>query len=129
VTRATVDLDTPAVQEVRDAWETLARHGDGVVWGRVSSSGKGVHLKVHGCDDDTAHRLRVACGDDLKRQSFDAGTILKPKQILFGVKRGKHATEWTPDYNELIKTYSDTAPRAYLRRYLEVSYPVLRGIL
>jgi len=39
--RATVDLDTPAISEIIQAWDLLTQHGDGIVWGRVSSSGKG----------------------------------------------------------------------------------------
>ena len=129
--RATIDLDNPAVGDVIEAWETLSEHGDGRVKGRTSSSGTGVHLKVHGCEPEIAEALRVACGDDAKRRRFDQESELKPKQILFSSKRGgrKQAGEWTDDREELIEEYGERAPPAYARRLLLLRFPVLREVL
>ncbi len=127
--RATIDLDNPAVDDVIDAWETLSEHGDGRVYGRVSSSGTGVHLKVHGCSKETAEALRFACGDDEKRRRFDRESELKPKQILFSSKRGREAQEWTTDRDAVIEEYGRRAPAEYRRRALLVCYPVLREVL
>ena len=111
--RATVDLDDPTDMDILKAWNRLADHGDGEVYGRVSSSGEGVHLKVHGCDEDTVERLRRVCGDDVKRRDFDAGTDLKPKQILFSSKpAGGEAGEWTTDREAVLAAYRRRAPAA-----------------
>lgn len=126
--RATIDLDNPAVDEVVEAWETLSEHGDGVVYGRVSSSGTGVHLKVHGCDRATVAALRVACGDDAKRRRFDRESELKPPQILFSSKRGRSAGEWTRDLDAVVEEYGRRAPAEYHRRMLLVCYPILRDL-
>jgi hypothetical protein len=109
--RATVDLDDPTDMDILKAWNRLADHGDGEVYGRVSSSGEGVHLKVHGCDEDTVERLRRLCGDDVKRRDFDAKTRLKPKQILFSSKPGQDgAGEWTTDMDRVVSEYRRRCP-------------------
>jgi len=127
--RVSVDLDTPAVGDILESWDLLTQHGDGVVWGRVSSSGKGVHLEVHGVDSDVADTLRVAAGDDRKRIWYDAVTDLKPKQILFDNKNGRQAQERTTSHQDVIDRYRETAPVALRRRYLQVCYPVCRRYL
>ena len=127
--RVTVDLDTPAVGDILDSWDLLSQHGDGIVWGRVSSSGKGVHLEVHGVASDVADRLRVAAGDDTKRIWYDGITHIKPKQILFDRKNGNTAQEWTTSHQDVIDRYRQTAPVALRRRYLQVCYPVCRRYL
>jgi len=124
-----VDLDTPAVADILESWDLLSQYGDGIVWGRVSSSGKGVHLEVHGVDSDVADRLRVAAGDDRKRMWYDAVTDLKPKQILFDRKNGRQAQEWTTSHQDVIDRYRQTAPVALRRRYLQICYPVSRRYL
>ena len=125
--RATIDLDNPAVSDVIEAWDTLTDHGDGLVKGRTSSSGTGVHLKVHGCSEPEAAALRLVCGDDAKRRRFDRESSLKPKQILFSSKGdGREAGEWSNDPREVIEEYERRAPPAYLARLVLVSYPVLR---
>jgi len=103
--RATIDLDDPRPIDILKAWHRLADHGDGHVHGRVSSSGEGVHLKVHGCDEETVARLRRLCGDDRKRREFDAATDLKPKQILFASKPTGTAGEWTDDLDRVLAEY------------------------
>jgi len=127
--RVTIDLDTPAVSDIVDSWDLLSQHGDGIVWGRVSSSGKGVHLEVHGVSKDTAPMLRSAAGDDKKRMWYDTVTHIKPKQILFDEKNGRKAQQWTTSYEDVIKTYRQTAPVALQRRYIEVCYPAARGLI
>jgi len=114
---------------VIEAWRTLSEHGDGRVYGRTSSSGTGVHLKVHGCEPAEADALRAVCGDDEKRRRFDRESVLKPKQILFSSKRGNEAGEWTTDPEAVIEEYSRRAPPEYYRRMLLVCYPALREVL
>lgn len=117
--RATIDLDDPSELAVIKAWNRLADHGDGQVYGRVSSSGSGVHLKVHGCEPDTVEELRLLCGDDQKRRDFDADTALKPKQILFSSKPGQEgAGEWTRDMDRVLSEYRRRCP-------VETRYPEL----
>lgn len=109
--RATIDLDDPTDMEILKAWNRLADHGDGEVYGRVSSSGSGVHLKVHGCDEETVDELRLLCGDDEKRRRFDRSTDLKPKQILFSSKPGAEgAGDWTTDRDRVMSEYQRRAP-------------------
>lgn len=109
--RATIDLDDPSEVEILKAWNRLRNHGEGVVYGRVSSSGTGVHLKVHGCDEQTVRHLRLFCGDDTKRIQFDEETTLKPKQILFSSKPGREgAGEWTADREEVLSEYRRRCP-------------------
>jgi len=127
--RVTVDLDTPAVSDIVDSWDLLSQHGDGIVWGRVSSSGKGVHLEVHNVTKDKASMLRSAAGDDKKRMWYDTVTHIKPKQILFDRKNGRKAQQWTTSFEDVIGTYRQTAPIALQRRYIEVCYPAARGLI
>jgi len=109
--RATIDLDDPTELAVERAWQRLKGHGEGTVYGRVSSSGEGVHLKVHGCDEDTVERLRAVCGDDQKRRDFDANSELKPKQILFSSKPDSEgASEWTTDIDRVLSEYRRRCP-------------------
>mgnify|MGYP006278099837 FL=1 len=109
--RATIDLDDPSELAVVKSWHRLADHGDGRVYGRVSSSGSGVHLKVHGCDPDTVDELRLLCGDDEKRRRFDASTERKPKQILFSSKPGREgAGDWTTDMDRVLSEYRRRCP-------------------
>lgn len=109
--RATVDLDDPSEFEVLKAWNRLAGYGDGDVHGRVSSSGRGVHLKVHSVDPEQVDLVRAVCGDDTRRRAFDAGSTLKPKQILFSSKpSGATAGEWTTDREALLAAYRRRAP-------------------
>lgn len=109
--RATIDLDDPTEAEVIAAWNRLDQHNDRPVHGRVSSSGTGVHLKIHGCDEQDVPRLRRECGDDRKRIGFDNQTTLKPKQILFSEKPAADgAGEWTTDREEVLAEYRDRCP-------------------
>ena len=109
--RATIDLDDPTDIEVMQAWSDLEDAGDGHVKGRVSSSGSGVHLKVHGCDEATVRRLREL-HDDQKRQRFDRDSELKPEQILFSSKpTGQGASDWTDDLDHLLAVYERRAPK------------------
>jgi len=108
--RATIDLDDPTLLDILKAWNRLSRHGDEEVYGRVSSSGKGVHLKVHGCDEETVERLRRLCGDDAKRRRFDRETDLKPNQILFSSKPTGKAGTWTTDRKHVMAEYRRRCP-------------------
>lgn len=109
--RATVDLDDASELDIVKVWNRLENHGDGRVHGRVSSSGTGVHLKVHGCDAETVKRLRQVCGDDVKRRDFDANSRLKPKQILFSSKpTGDGAGDWSTDIDRVLAEYRRRCP-------------------
>jgi hypothetical protein len=109
--RATIDLDDPTDMQIIKSWNELESHGDGTVYGRVSSSGTGVHLKVHGCDPETVKRLRQICGDDERRRHIDGETELKPKQILFSSKPNGEAGEWTTDIDRVLAEYRRRCPR------------------
>jgi len=63
---------------------------------RLSSSGRGVHLKVHGLKLGfwTIILLRRLLGDDRMRIRFDIRRHKKPKQILFTVKNGFRSGVW-----------------------------------
>lgn len=117
--RATIDLDDPTELEVIRAWNRMESFGDGRVHGRVSSSGKGVHLKVHGCEEDEVEHLRRVCGDDQKRRDFDRDSDLKPKQIMFSEKpTGAGASDWTRDMDRVLAVYRRRCP-------VETRYPGL----
>jgi len=127
--RATVDLDNPSIEQVKESWEILANHGDGRVYGRLSSSDTGIHLKVHGCDPTKVRSIRIAAADDPKRLSYDSKTVAKPKQILFSDKRGKSAGKWCDSLEEVLAEYRKLAPAAYQRKMLLAIYPVARGLI
>lgn len=120
--RATVDLDDPSEFDIIKAWNRMAKHGDGRVYGRVSSSGTGVHLKVHGCSEATVARLRLVCGDDTKRIQFDENSDLKPKQILFSSKpNGAVAGDWSQRMETVLADYRRRCPVGV--RYPEAPKP------
>jgi hypothetical protein len=109
--RATLDLDDPSEIEILKAWRRLSRFGDGRVKGRVSSSGSGIHLKVHGCSEAESRKARLICGDDPKRVKFDQESDLKPKQIMFSSKpAAEGASEWTPDMESVLGEYRRRCP-------------------
>jgi len=115
--RATLDLDDPAEIDVISAWNRLKNHGDGRVFGRISASGEGIHLKVHKCDPEQVREIRRRLGDDQKRRDMDAESELKPAQILFSSKPGdKSAGEWTTNLDKLITQYRRQCPP-------EIRYP------
>lgn len=113
--RVTVDLDEPRLYEIRDAWRVLSEASDRFEpEGRVSSSGTGVHLKVHGFEgsQQDTHPIRRLAGDDPKRLEFDHKLSQKPKQILFGQKPKKGATagEWRDSLEHLQADYRLRCP-------------------
>lgn len=113
--RATIDLDDPTPADVIESWTILTQYGEGRVYGRVSSSGQGVHLKVHQCDPRESLAARVEAGDDLRRLELDLGTDLKPKQIMFSDKPASDgAGEWTRDLSAVIENYRDRCPEEIL---------------
>lgn len=100
--RIVVDLDYPSVPEVVYAWTRIQRHGDGVPHGRVSSSGEGVHIKVHGYFGDDVNELRRRLGTDELAVLYDERGGPDPKQVAFSGKGDKKAGEWTNELNELL---------------------------
>jgi len=112
--RITVDLDEPTKLEIRQSWNRLRNYGDGDVFGRVSSSGMGCHLKVHGFDGDLEDTVlpRLWCGDDTRRAYYDMDWNLKPKQIMFGSKPAdnNHAGDWRESLDHLLADYHLRAP-------------------
>lgn len=108
MTRITLDLDDPTVFEVVRSWHRLDSFGRTEVEGRVSSSGNGVHLKVHGSrrPTDKIDTIRRTLGDDGKRVDIDRDpSEQSPRQVLFGSKpsAGQSAGEWTDDLRQLLR--------------------------
>lgn len=106
--RATIDLDQPTETRLTIMWYRLSHHGQPE--GRVSKSGMGIHLKVHGQEPDEVEMIRRLCGDDRRRIAIDNRARLKPKQILFSRRGGDYAGEWTKSLDRLIGQYRKRAP-------------------
>lgn len=100
----TIDMDGPRVAEVIRAVETLKEYG--YVEGRISSGGKGFHLRIRGTVEALeSWRLRVRCGDDIRRLYFDSEYNKKPGQILFSRKGTGKAGVWRSDIQTLFSDY------------------------
>lgn len=103
--RITVDLDDPTRTDIWVAWSVLSCYG--VPQGRISSSGTGVHLKVHGFEgslEDTIP-IRIVAGDDRRRIWYDLYYKEKPRQIMFTSKKGRYSSEWVSDLAVLLYLY------------------------
>jgi len=105
--RITIDLDSPSRLEILQAWHGLRDYGDPV--GRISSSGRGVHLKIHGFTGswDECLRIRSQLGDDPKRIEFDMYSVGKPRQILFQRKGTGTVGEWIDAVEVLLQRYDN----------------------
>lgn len=104
----TVDLDDPTIWEINAAWNRvgmIAREGP---FGRVSSSGNGVHIRTHDTLPEhvpvNAH-LREWCGDDPVRIKGDIRNAIEQNQVLYDRKGAVEAGEWYTDVGELIMEY------------------------
>lgn len=99
--RITLDLDEPRGYDIVRAWYGLAQYGE--PRGRISKSGTGIHMKVHGTDFSrrACLRVRATLGDDPKRLYYDECIRNKPFQILF--TRG--AGRWMGSLKELIHEF------------------------
>lgn len=103
--RITVDLDGPTKADIWKAWYVLSFYGNPE--GRISSSGSGVHVKVHGFRGDLEDTIpiRIIAGDDRKRIWFDLYYKGKPRQIMFTEKKGRYSSEWVSDLGLLMYMY------------------------
>jgi hypothetical protein len=103
--RLTIDLDKPLKLEIVTAWKSLEKYGQPE--GRVSSSGTGVHLKVHGVDmtHDETIPIRLAMGDDKFRAKHDTESKAKPRQMTFTRKGGNVAGEWQNSLERVLQQY------------------------
>jgi len=108
--RITVDMDFPTEVEVLRAYNYLKTLGTPKA--RISSSGKGIHLKVHGYepDSDKVERIRRLLGDDNKRVDIDRERKHKPKQVMFSSKHGDEATGWNTDVLAVVDEYKTQNP-------------------
>jgi len=111
MTFVTVDLDSPSIVEVLEAWHYLDYVG-GSVCGRVSSSGRGVHIRADGVEGEAEHHRRMA-GDDSKRIELDIVRDYRPEQVLFDSKKDDGAGSWVNDVESLIKEYQDSTGFRY----------------
>lgn len=105
----TIDLDRPARVRILQAWYNLSRIGPATIQGRISSSGEGVHIAARLHEPITYEammEIRRELGDDPRRIYFDeVRPEAKPSQILFDIKRGRAAGEWTTDIEHLQRMY------------------------
>ena len=101
----TVDLDNPSTFEIVKSWHFLENFGH--VWGRVSSGGRGIHLKVLHDNMEKHNRLdvRLMAGDDSNRIRLDQIFNDKPDQILFTERDGGKAGPWLDHMGSVIEQY------------------------
>jgi len=106
-----LDLDSPSVFEVTRAWFYLSRRG--LVQGRVSSSGNGIHIKCfkHGLSEREIETIRMKLGGDTRRIEMDRNSDYKFDQIMFTSKenletnRWETAGPWYKDLYDLVSNY------------------------
>lgn len=108
--RLTIDLDNPSNLSIQKCYYNLWNITKIQPQLRISSSKKGVHLKVHGLinNEELITSIRKTLGDDEVRVKFDTERIAKPKQVLWTVKDGKKSGEWTHDIDLIIATIGKT---------------------
>lgn len=102
--RITIDLDKPDNLRIQVCYYNLWYITNIKPFIRLSASGKGVHLKVHGIKDGEiiVNEIRKILGDDSVRVKFDEERIAKPRQVLWTVKNGKKAGVWTDDIDLVL---------------------------
>lgn len=101
VRRVTADIDNATELEVVTAWQRLSELG--MVKGRVSSGGEGVHLTVFArLSEDSVKVMRRLAYDDTRRFHFDYTRNRTAKQVLFKHKPGRKAGPWRTELDHLI---------------------------
>ena len=105
----TIDLDRPSRLQITAVWYNLRYSRPMSLEGRISSSGEGVHIRATyhtPLTDRQSLNIRRALGDDHQRIHYDeTRPEAKPSQILFDIKRGRAAGEWTTDIEHLQRMY------------------------
>lgn len=103
----TIDLDNPTGLRILSTWHNM--QSIGTMEGRISASGKGVHIR---CKPDIPVSyadmllIRQQHADDTQRVYFDlTAPESKPIMILFCEKRGKVVDDWLSDPIRLIDRY------------------------
>lgn len=108
--RVTVDLDSPSLFQITKIWMRARNHlPDGNQRGRVSSSGRGIHIKVVGLDiDETeARHFRRCLSDDPMRIELDIRRGYRPNQVLFSKKEKREAGPWVDSLESLLRNYQE----------------------
>ncbi len=108
--RITIDLDNPNNLTIQKCYYNLWYTTNIKPQIRLSASKKGVHIKVHGVikKEDIINNIRKTLGDDTIRVKFDEERIAKPKQVLWTIKNGKKAGEWTYDIDTILSSIGKT---------------------
>ncbi len=106
--RITIDLDEPDNLEIQMCYYNLWFITKIKPFIRLSASGRGVHLKVHGVREGelVVNDIRRMLGDDAIRVKFDEERLAKPKQVLWTKKDGKRAGEWVDDVDLVLSNIS-----------------------
>jgi len=106
-TQTTIDLDDPSGLRVLMVWHNLEQLGE--VDGRISASGKGIHIRCTSPEPLTLSEvllIRQQHADDTQRIHYDmTAPESKPLMILFDRKRGMCADDWRSDPIRLIDRY------------------------
>lgn len=102
--RLTIDLDNPSNLDIQRCYYNIKYITKKEPEIRLSASGRGVHIKVHGLvvKDDELIILRETFNDDPVRIKYDQERVAKPKQVLWTVKNKKRAGEWDTDIDSII---------------------------
>lgn len=104
--RLTIDLDNPTNLDIQKCYYNLQYITKLKPQIRLSASGNGVHIKVHGLkiSKEDLEILRETLRDDKIRIKYDRERVAKPKQVLWTVKNGKKASDWTYDIDSIISS-------------------------
>ena len=102
----TVDLDNPTHDKIALAWERMSNFGP--VYGRLSKSGTGVHIKSQKTvpqDVPVRPLIRWYCLDDEKRIRKDKRNTIDVNQVLWDTTDGQKAGSWIESLAELLAEY------------------------
>jgi len=103
----TIDLDNPTGMRILSTWFNM--QSIGAVDGRISASGKGIHIRCTSPEPLTLSEvllIRQQHADDTQRIHYDmTAPESKPLMILFDKKRGMSADDWLTDPIRLIDRY------------------------
>lgn len=102
--RISCDLDNPSYLKVLTSYYNLWFITKKKPQIRKSASGKGFHIRVFGSKLPVEEilQIRESLGDDELRIRFDREKESEPFDVLFSMKNGKYATEWTDDIERVL---------------------------
>jgi len=111
----TVDLDNPQLGRIVKSWKRVSVlcdiTGSGGPYGRVSSSGTGVHIRTHWYrphEVEVRSVLRRMCLDDKNRIAGDMENEIETNQVLYDSKGATaHCGPWVRSLGDLIYQYTD----------------------